>query len=228
MRLKVWDIRKYAHCSRRLWLCKKTQIKENGDYSTGRRYHAILHTMLDLLSRALKADLSGTVVGTEVRLKREVSKEIYLSGKIDVLRWTKEGYIIQENKSSDPPKDRRVRHEDQLQVDAYAFLMEGDERYKDAPIKSGVILYNDLRPIEVKPEPARVPKILEKMKAILELDSLPQVRPNTRCFYCYYFPLCQVLPKEGGLSARQIHELPQLLETSKLLESGLVIDSIRS
>lgn len=223
----MWDIRKYAHCPRRLWLHKKTQIKENTDYSTGRKYHTLLHTMLDLLSRALKADLSGTVVATEVRLGREVGKEIHLSGKIDVLRWTKEGYIIQENKSSNPPKERRVRHEDQLQVDVYAFLMEGDERYKDAPIKSGVILYNDLRPIEVKPEPVRVPKILAKMKAILELDNLPQVRPNTRCFYCYYSPLCQVLPKEGGPSARQIHELPQFLETSKLLEADLVVESIR-
>ena len=171
-----------------------------------------MHTMLDLLSRALKADLSGRVVATEVRLSREVGEELYLSGKIDVLRWTREGYIIQEDKSSNPPKDRRVRHEDQLQVDAYAFLMEGDERYKNIPIKSGVILYNDLRPIEIKPEPARIPKILEKMKATLELDSLPEIKPNTRCLYCYYSPLCQVLPKEGGLSARQIHELPQFLE----------------
>ncbi|MFQ6064658.1 MAG: CRISPR-associated protein Cas4 [Candidatus Bathyarchaeia archaeon] len=228
MRFKVWDIRIYDYCPRRLWLYKKTQIKENRDYSTGRRYHAILHTMLDLLSRALKTDLSGTVVGTEVMLKREVSKEIYLYGKIDVLRWTDEGYIIQENKSSNPPKDQRVRHEDQLQVDAYAFLMEGDERYKDTPIKSGVILYNDLRPMEVKPEPARVPKILEKMKVILELDSLPEIELNTRCLYCYYSPLCQILPREGGLSARQIHELPQFLETSKLLESGLMVESVRS
>ena len=175
--------------------------------------------MLDLLSRALKADLSGRVVATEVRLSREVGEELYLSGKIDVLRWTKEGYIIQEDKSSNPPKDRRVRHEDQLQVDAYAFLMEGDERYKNIPIKSGVILYNDLRPIEIKPEPARIPKILEKMKATLELDSLPPARPNTRCFYCYYSPLCQALPKEGGLSARQILELPQFLEPLLFLRS---------
>ena len=36
--------------------------------------------MLDLLSRALKADLSGRVVGMEVRLSREVGEEIYLTG----------------------------------------------------------------------------------------------------------------------------------------------------
>ncbi|MDH5733950.1 MAG: CRISPR-associated protein Cas4 [Candidatus Bathyarchaeota archaeon] len=227
MRLKVWDIREYAHCPRRLWLNKKTQIKENSDYSTGRKYHTLLRTMLDLLSRALKADLSGRVVATEVRLSREIGTEIYLSGKIDVLRWTKEGYIIQENKSSNPPKDQRVRHADQLQVDAYAFLMEGDERYKDVPIKSGVILYNDLRPIEIKPEPAHIPKILERMKDTLKLGSLPEIRPNTRCLYCYYSPLCQVLPREGGLSARQIHELPQSLETRRL-ESGLTVESIRN
>jgi len=41
LRLKVWDIRKYAHCPRRFWLDKKTKIKENSDYSIGRRYRRI-------------------------------------------------------------------------------------------------------------------------------------------------------------------------------------------
>ena len=182
--------------------------------------------MLDLLSRALKADLSGRVVATEVRLSREVGEELYLSGKIDVLRWTKEGYVIQENKSSNPPRDRRVRYADQLQVDAYAFLMEGDKQYENTPIKSGVILYNDLRPIEIKPEPTRIPTILEKMKAVLQLDSMPEIEPNTKCLYCYYSPLCRILPKEGGLSARQIHELPQFLKTIGPPETGLVVESI--
>jgi len=168
--------------------------------------------MIELLGRALKADLSGKVVGTDVRLSRVVGKDIYLKGKIDVLRETEEGYIIQENKSSNPPGNERVRYPDKIQVDAYAFLMEGDKRYENKPIKSGVILYNDLLPREIKPEPTVVEKILDELKMTLESDLLPEIKPNTKCYFCYYSPLCKILPREGGLTISQIRELPEILK----------------
>jgi len=215
LRLTVWvnDIRTYAHCPRRLWIHKKTQYKETRDYSSGTDYHILLHSMINLLGRALKSNLSGKVVDTDVRLSRELTeKNIHLCGKIDVLRETEEGYIIQENKSSNPPINERVRYPDKIQVDAYAFLMEGDKRYKNAPIKSGVILYNDLLPREIKPEPALIEKILDEIKITLESDILPEIKPNARCSFCYYSALCKILPKEGGLTLSQIRELPEILK----------------
>jgi CRISPR-associated protein Cas4 len=203
----------YVHCPRRLWIHKKTQNKEIRDYASGTDYHTLLHSMIDLLGRALKSNLSGKVVDTDVLLSRELTdKNIHLCGKIDVLRETEEGYIIQENKSSNPPKDERVRYQDKIQVDAYAFLMEGDKRYKDTPIKSGVILYNDLLPREIKPEPALVEKILDEIKMTLESDLLPEIKTKTKCYFCYYSPLCKILPKEGGLTLSQIRELPEILK----------------
>ena len=169
--------------------------------------------MIDLLSRALKADLPAKLVGTDVFVSREIlGADIYLCGKIDVLRKTEEGYIIQENKSADPPKDRGIRPKDKLQLDAYAFLMEGDERYKNTPVKSGVILYNDLIPREVKLEPTNIEGMLEKVKRTLSCKTLPEVKSNTNCTFCYFYPLCRVLPKKGGLTANQIKELPHILE----------------
>jgi len=211
--IDVSDIKTYVLCPRRLWINKKTPNKESYDYSSGINYHTLLHSMIELLGRALKADLSGKVVGTDIKLNRElVDKEIHLKGKIDVLRETEEGYIIQENKSSNPPKYERVRYYDEVQVHAYAFLMEGDEQYKNTPIKTGVILYNDLIPREVKPEPALAEKILDEMKSMLESDRLPEVKPSTKCSFCYYYSLCKILPKEGGLTINQIRDLPQILE----------------
>lgn len=226
MRLKVTvtDLRDCFSCPRRLWLRRKTRIERvQGLFSAGRRFHHILHSTIDLLSRALKADLPAELVGTDVFVNRKaLGTDIYLCGKIDVLRKTKEGYIIQENKSSNPPKDRRIRPGDKLQLDAYAFLIEGDERYRNTPIKSGVILYNDLTPREVKLEPSNVEGVLEKVKRTLDCKKLPEAKPNTNCGFCYYYPLCQVLPKKGGLTVNQIKELPHILEHFLLTQDARI------
>jgi len=58
-------------------------------------------------------------VDTEVTLVRG-----NLKGRIDVLRKVESGYIIQEEKFKDPPKEERVFSPDKLQVDAYAYLAE--------------------------------------------------------------------------------------------------------
>lgn len=219
--VSVTDLRDYYSCPRRLWIRRKTHIKQDQglSFSSGRRFHSILHSMIDLLSRALKADLPAKLIGTEIYLRREiVGADICLRGKIDVLRKTEEGYIIQENKSSDPPRERGIRLKDKLQLDAYAFLIEGDERYNDVPIKSGVILYNDLIPRVVKLESYNVEGMLENVKRILNCKTLPEAKPNTNCTFCYYHPLCQVLPKKGGLTANQIKELPRILEHSLLVQ----------
>lgn len=142
--------------------------------------------------------IRGEIVGTEIELKREG-----LSGRIDVLRKTEEGYIIQEEKSSNPPKDRIPWESDLPQVDAYAFLAEGSSKY--SPIISGIIIYNDLIPREVKPNPERAREVLRQGIWLLGSDVLPEAEGNSsKCAKCAYYPLCQVLPQEGGLKDTQV------------------------
>lgn len=146
-------------------------------------------------------EIPGEIIDTEISLYREK-----LSGRIDVLRKTKAGYVVQEEKSSDPPSSDSVWPNDLLQVDAYAFLAEGKSKY--SPIVSGIIIYNDLLPREVKPKPERAREILGKVMKLLENDVLPEAEGNVRkCFSCGYYPLCQVLPQEGTLTDSQIKNL---------------------
>jgi len=207
--VSVTDLRDYLYCKRQPWLYRKTGIKKSKvGFSTGIKFHVLLHSVAEHIHKALRADIPGEIVGTEVSLWRD-----NLYGRIDVIRKTKEGYIVQEEKFSDPPKVGRIYPQDQLQVDAYAFLMENSPY---TPIRCGVILYNDLRPREIKPEPTRAKQILDKVTQILESDTLPEVEYNEKCPFCHYYSLCQVLPKKGGLTSSQIKVLPRALELIRM------------
>jgi len=95
---------------------------------------------------------------------------------------------------------------DLLQVDAYAFLAEGSPKY--SPVVGGVIIYNDLMPRHVKPNPERAKEILGKVIELLESDVLPEAEGNIKkCVKCAYYPLCQVLPQKGGLKDTEIKKL---------------------
>lgn len=90
-----------------------------------------------------------------------------------------------------------------LQVDAYAFLAEGSSKY--SPIIGGIIIYNDLRPNEVKTNPERAKEVLRQVIWLLGSDVLPKAEKNSnKCGKCAYYPLCQVLPQEGGLKDTEI------------------------
>jgi len=136
----------------------------------------------------------GEIVGTEIPLRRGK-----LSGRIDVLRKSKDSFIIQEEKTSDPPKHEGVWPSDQIQVDAYAFLAETNVKY--SPVTDGIIIYNDLVPRKVKLNPKRVEGLLDEVLKLLENDCLPEAETNVnKCVKCSYYPLCQILPKEAGLT----------------------------
>lgn len=143
-------------------------------------------------------EISGEIVDTEVYLEREK-----LRGRIDVLRKTEKGYIIQEEKSSNPPEGNEVWQNDLLQVDAYAFLLEGSSHY--SPVIGGIIVYNDLIPRRVDPDPERAREVLREVIWLLESDVLPEAEGSSnKCVKCAYYPLCQVLPQEGGLKESEI------------------------
>lgn len=155
-----------------------------------------IHSLTNFMCETLNG-ISGEIVDTEVFLKRE-----NLCGKIDVIRKTDEGYIIQEEKSSDPPENNIAWESDLLQVDAYAFLAEGS---KYSPIIGGIIIYNDLKPREVEPNLERAREVLRQAIWLLENDVLPEAEGNrNKCSKCAYYSLCQILPQEGGLTDTEI------------------------
>jgi hypothetical protein len=89
-----------------------------------------------------------------------------------------------------------------LQVDAYAFLVESNFQ---APIVGGIIIYDDLIPRQVKPNPRKVKEVLENVMALLKSRVLPEAEGNNnKCLSCSYYPLCQILPKQGGITETQI------------------------
>ena len=154
-----------------------------------------IRSLTDLMKTFNKID--GKIVGTEVYLTRE-----NLCGKIDVLWKVDNGYIIQEEKTGEPPTDKVAWKDDKLQVDAYAFLAEGNNY---SPVISGIIIYNDLKPRKVKPNPDNAIEVLREVIWLLENDVLPEVEGNeNKCKKCSYYALCQVLPVEGGLRVTEI------------------------
>ena len=207
--VSVSDLRTYSFCKRSLWLSRKAKIKScEMDWDSLVKYRVLrsmtnlvdsskIHSLTDLMLKTLnKTD--GEIVGTEIYLEREG-----LSGKIDVLRKVDKGYIIQEEKTGEPPKDKIVWEDDSLQVDAYAFLAEGNPKY--SPIIGGIIVYNDLKPRKVKPNPENAIEVFREVMWLLGSDVLPEAEgKENRCVKCNYYALCQVLPKEGGLKATDI------------------------
>jgi CRISPR/Cas system-associated exonuclease Cas4 (RecB family) len=231
--ISVSDLRRYFWCGRGFWLSKKARISlPNVGYSAGRRFHTTVHGISELILQAYKAQIPGRIVGTEVELSRGD-----LRGRIDLIREIVEdgekGYLIQDEKFTDPPRRLRVWPEDKIQIDAYAYLAEDS---KFSPVRRAVIMYNDLIPREVMPAPQRIPEFVEKVKGILESDAIPprglwerDKAMNTRdifekCRICGYYPLCQVLPVRTRISLEEIRALrlrEEERELAKQLEASI-------
>lgn len=206
--MSVSDLTTYTFCKRKLWLSKKARIKSGERDWDSRVKYRVLRSMTHLIDSSKIQSLTdfmlktinrpeGRVVETEVFLTRE-----NLRGKIDVLRKVTNGYIIQEEKTKDPPEGKGVWKDDKLQVDGYAFLAEGNNY---SPVISGVIIYNDLKPRKVKPNPDNAVEVLREVMWFLGNDILPEMERNeNKCKKCSYYALCQVLPLEGGLKATEI------------------------
>lgn len=162
--------------------------------------------MFEQVKRALSSDIPGRIVATELMLPRKAAPEkvFGLTGRIDVLREERDGYIVQDEKYTSPPKTGRIYPGHKLQLDAYCFLAERDGY---SPVKSAIIIYDDLRPREVAPDIERIPDIIMKVHDLLEKQSLP-TRSQTKCESCSYCPLCTILP-ESGLTPEQILALKE-------------------
>lgn len=236
--IAVSDIRDFFHCPRKLWLKSVAKIEiPNIGLSTGRSFHTLVHDITKLVFQAYKADLPGKIVDTEIKVAADE-----LEGRIDVLRIKEAGgekvYIIQDEKFRDPPKKEfgRVWPSDKIQIDAYTYLAEKCG-YK--PVESGIIIYNDLIPREVKPNPQIIPQLIGKVKKVLRRKTMPPLifslddetmkkdNPVDKCKICYYYPLCQIIPKEGEINVERLKRLfikkqektlrKQLIESIKML-----------
>jgi len=170
-----------------------------------------IQSLTDLMLKVLKKT-DGKIEGTEIRLKRDG-----LSGKIDVLWKVDNGYIIQEEKTGDPPKDRIAWESDKLQVDAYAFLAEGNNY---SPVVGGIIVYNDLKARNVRPNLKNAMQVLNEVIWLLDFeDALPEENDNKNtCKKCSHYALCQVLPPEGGLKATEIRNAFAKLRRKEVIQ----------
>jgi len=135
----------YEFCKRKLWLSRRARIESGErDWDSPAKLH-LLRLIFNRINSRVKVQSRTTfmleainiapqeIIGTEISLRRGK-----LSGRIDVLRKTEDGFIIQEEKTSDPPKDDGVWPGEQIQVDAYAFLAEVYNKY--SPVKGGIII----------------------------------------------------------------------------------------
>lgn len=82
------------------------------------------------------------------------------------------------------------------------FLVERDGY---TPVKSAVIVYNDLIPREIAADPIRIPEFVTNVKTLLGSNLLP--RSIQRCQYCAYGPLSAILPDDGGVTVDDILHL---------------------
>lgn len=207
--VSVSDLRNYTFCKRQFWLSKKAGIESvQRDWGLKVKYHALrsitslvdseteMHSLSHFMFRTLN-EIDGEIVGTEIHFKREG-----LTGRIDVLRKTQKGYIVQEEKSSDPPRGETAWDGDLLQVSAYAYLAQGNSY---SPVIGGIIVYNDLKPRKVEPHPEKAEEILREVIWLLQSDNLPEAKvSSSKCVKCGYYPLCQILPPEGGVTDIEI------------------------
>lgn len=208
--VSVSDLVAYNFCKRKLWLSRKARIESGErDWDSPAKLH-VLRLIFNRINSTVKVQSRTAflleainvapeeIVGTEISLRRGK-----LSGRIDVLRKRGNGFIIQEEKASNPPNDEGVWPSEQIQVDAYAFLAEAYKEY--SPVTGGIIIYNDLVPRQVRPNPKRVEGLLDGVLKLLENDCLPDAQVNiNKCVSCSYYPLCQVLPREGGLTEGEL------------------------
>lgn len=204
--VSVTDLCDYLWCTRCLWLKKRLGIKPptTTQLARGSNFHLLVHGIYEQIKRSLAADIPGKVIATELILPKKAQPHdvLDLVGRLDVLRQATDGYIVQDEKYTAPPEAERIYPSHKLQLDAYAFLVE-KEGY--VPVKAAIIIYEDLKPREVAPDPERIPEFIANVKQVLKNEILPEV--GEKCGYCSLSPLCAILPQEGGLTVDQIMRL---------------------
>ena len=204
--VSVSDLANYLWCTRSVWLKIRLGIKSpvTAEKRVGVKFHSLVRGIYDQIEKTLALKLPGKVVATELLLpkKASIDEVLGLVGRVDVLRQTMEGYIVEDEKYSDPPKTGRIYPTHKLQLDAYTFLLEKDGY---VPIQSAIIIYNDLTPREVETNPEKIPSFVNELKNIINNDVMPKA--GDKCNYCSYSPLCSILPEAGGLTANEILKL---------------------
>lgn len=119
---------------------------------------------------------------------------VTVSGRLDALVRSKEGYHIVDYKTASPKEE--VPEYYQTQLDGYAYLLEGNG-YR--PVAGGVLLYFmpehgdltegrvpfEITPVRAEVDPGRIPRILSRARRILEMVSPPP--PSKDCEMCEWW-----------------------------------------
>lgn len=211
MMISVTDLKNYNRCKRRLWLDKKGGVEiPNTGFSTGRRFHSVVHDLFKQVESAwAREGVPRKVVHTELSLSYE-----NLRGRVDFLREGSEGFIIHDEKFFEPPETGDVYPSHELQANAYGWLAENSGFQ---PISKLFVIYHDMVPREIKPDFGSIPPLLSTVESFLEgTDSLPPTEGN--CKSCHYYSLCQILPEAGGISSSDLKALRKIETEAEFLK----------
>lgn len=138
----------------------------------------------------------GVLLGPQNLEFLDTATNIKLIGKLDELLKEEDGtYCVIDFKSGKMPENRIAPHYYQMQIDAYAYLVENSTENNIAKrgalvyftLKSGDEIKNYLLPfdinvLEVNVNKNSIPKTLRKVQAILREERAPESRNN--CKFC--------------------------------------------
>lgn len=203
------DLSDMIWCPRIPWF-KSLGVQTSSSHNTrkGMYIHKTIEDLFNQIKSMLSLQIPGKIIGTEIYLPRNKRSEdtLGLVGRIDVLRQTSEGFIVQELKSCDPPMKGWIYETHRVQLNAYAYLAEVDGF---SPIICGVIIYRDLIPREVEPDIDSVPNLIQRYYKLKESYVMPQGKYEN-CQYCSYRPLCSILPRKAKITKEQLLSLREL------------------
>lgn len=190
--ISTTDLSDYNRCKRRLWLSKKAKIRKPNIGTQGRKFRSFVRDIFEQMGSSWEREgIPGRIVGTEVELEHGG-----LTGRIDFLRKTENGFVIHEERYLEPPAEG-VYENDRLELNACAYLAQNCGY---APVMALYVVYDDQKPREMKPETEAIPGLVEEIETFIKITKLlPPAPEEEKCMVCIYYPLCQMLPKTGRM-----------------------------
>lgn len=218
--IRVMAIHAFEYCQRLFYLEEVEEIREADDrVYAGRRLHEERLPQLDDDSR-------------EVRCFEVSSDELGLYGKVDAARVRNGGWVAYEHKKGrcrrarDKSKSPQAWPSDQLQVAAYAMLLEhqigkpvleGRIRYHQDKVTVKVPIDDEIR--------AQVRLAVARMQSLRHSDDRPPIADNEKlCRRCSLRVVC--LPEEERLAFKVSNETPpddptDLAENEEISKAGI-------
>jgi len=208
------DLSDMIWCPRIPWF-KSIGVQTSSSHNTkkGMYFHKTIEDLFNQIRSMLSLHIPGKIIGTEIYLPQNKRSEdtLGLVGRVDVLRQTSDGFIVQELKSCDPPASGWIYETHRVQLNAYAYLAEVDGF---SPVVYGIVIYRDLMPREIEPDIDSIPNLVRRYYKLRDSFVMPEGRYEN-CRYCSYRPLCSILPRKAKITKEQLLSLRELDLTVK-------------